>query len=98
MKTNVSFQLEVTTTAGGEREILNVECEPTAEDVTDALDAVEVGAGVWEFRLVVPSDFDGTESIFKRFARYKLDPIAVYEACDAARAERGEGRRERRSI
>ena len=39
-----------------------------------------------EFRFVVVDDFDGSEPVFKRFERYRLDP-EVHEACrNAVRA------------
>lgn len=70
---------------GGEREITAIECEPTTDDTSPLLDVSELSVGSWEIRFVVPSDFDGSEAIFKRFERHKLDPDAVFNACDAAR-------------
>ena len=81
---NLSFQLEVTGNAAGDREITSIECEPTTEEAINALAASEVEDGAWEFRFVVADEFDGTEPVFMRFTRYKLDPEAVYEACSEA--------------
>jgi hypothetical protein len=84
---NLSFQLEVTGNAGGDSDITSIECDPTAEEAKNALEASEIEEGAWEFRFVVSEGFDGTEPVFMRFRRYKLDPEAVYEACsEAARA------------
>ena len=84
---NLSFQLEVMANAAGDRDISSIECESTTEEAEDVLGASEIDVGAWEFRFVVEADFDGTEPIFNRFRRYKLDPDVVYEACqDASRA------------
>ena len=74
MTDNVTFQLEVTANAGGEREITKIECEPTTEDSEGLLEASQVDDGAWEFRFVIQREFDGSEAVFKRFARYRLDP------------------------
>ena len=81
---NLSFQLELTATTAGDREITSIECEPTTEEAADVVEATEIDVGAWEFRFVVNEEFDGTEPVFRRFRRYKIDPDAVYEACDAA--------------
>ena len=84
---NLSFQLEVTANAAGDRDITSIECEPTTEEAMNALEASEIEEGAWEFRFVVAEEFDGTEPVFMRFKRYKLDPEVVCEACrEAARA------------
>ena len=84
---NLSFQLEVTANAAGDRDIASIECEPTTEEAMNALEASEIEEGAWEFRFVVAEEFDGTEPVFMRFKRYKLDPEVVCEACrEAARA------------
>jgi hypothetical protein len=81
---NLSFQLEVTGDAAGERDITIIECEPTTEEAKNALEASEIEEGAWEFRFVVADEFDETEPVFMRFKRYKLDPEVVYEACSEA--------------
>jgi hypothetical protein len=78
---NLAFQIEVLTNSDGSREVVHIECDPTSEAADDALDATEIDAGAWEFRFIVADDFDGTEPVFRRFARYRLDPVAIHEAC-----------------
>ena len=82
---NLSFQLEVTANTAGDREITSIECEPTTEQAADVVEATEIDVGAWEFRFVLNEEFHGTEPIFKRFRRYRIDPDAVYEACNGAR-------------
>jgi hypothetical protein len=82
--TNLSFQLEVTGDAAGDREITSIECDPTTEEAKDALEASEIEEGAWEFRFVVAEEFDGTEPVFMRFRRYKLDPEVVFDTCNGA--------------
>ena len=79
-----SFPIEALTNSDGDREVLNIECDPTAEPANDALDASEIDEGAWEFRFVVSEDFDGSERVFNRFVRYRLDPEQVRDACRVA--------------
>ena len=81
---NIAFQIEALTNSDGGREVLNIECDPTAEPANDALDASEIDEGAWEFRFVVSEDFDGSEGVFNRFVRYRLDPEQVRDACRVA--------------
>jgi hypothetical protein len=81
---NIAFQIEALTNSDGDREVLNIECDPTAEPANDALDASEIDEGAWEFRFVVSEDFDGSERVFNRFVRYRLDPEQVRYACRVA--------------
>ena len=81
---NIAFQIEALTNSDGGREVLNIECDPTAEPANDALDASEIDEGAWEFRFVVSEDFDGSERVFNRFVRYRLDPEQVRDACRVA--------------
>jgi len=81
---NIAFQLEVLTNSDGDREIVNIDCDPTAERANGALDAVQIDEGAWEFRFVLKDDFKDEEPIFKRFERYGLDPQAVHDACRQA--------------
>ena len=37
----------------------------------------EIDEGAWEFRFVVSEEFNGSELVFNRFVRYRLDPIQV---------------------
>jgi hypothetical protein len=84
---NLVFQIEALTNSEGEREFVGVECDPTTDEPTDDVDAQELGAGAWEFTLVLPAGFDGTDAVFRKFARYRLTADAVFEACaDAARS------------
>ena len=76
--------LETRAPLDGDREVLNVECDPTAEPANNALDASEIDEGAWEFRFVVSEDFDGSERVFNRFVRYRLDPEQVRAACRVA--------------
>jgi hypothetical protein len=48
------------------------------------LEASEIDEGAWEFRFVIQDAFDGTEAVFARFRRYRLDPEEVFEACETA--------------
>ena len=43
----------------------------------------EIGEEAWEFRFVVSEDFNGSELVFNRFVRYRLDPDQVRDACRA---------------
>jgi hypothetical protein len=81
---NLSFELEVTSDAAGDREITSIECEPTTEEAENMLEASELEEDTWQFRFVVAEEFDGTEPMFMRFKRYQLDPETVFEACRAA--------------
>ena len=81
---NLSFELEVTSDAAGDRDITTIECEPTSEEAQNALEASELDDGYWQFRFVIAEEFDGAEPVFMRFKRYKLDPEMVFEACSAA--------------
>ena len=81
---NIAFQIEALTNSDGDREVLNIECDPTAEPAKDALDASEIDEGAWEFRFVVSENFDGSERVFDRFVRYRLDPEQVRDACRVA--------------
>ena len=81
---NIAFQIEALTNSDGNREVVAIECDPTTEPANDALDASEIDEGAWEFRFVVADDFDGSEPVFKRFERYRLDPESVHEACRKA--------------
>ena len=81
---NVAFQVEACTNADGSREIVSIECDPTSEDASEALEAEELGAGTWQFEFVVPGSFDGSESVFRKLSRYGLDGDALQEACAEA--------------
>ena len=83
---NIAFQIEVLTNSDGSREIVNIDCDPTAEAAEGTLDATEIDAGAWELRFVVSEDFNDAEPVFKRFARYGLDPENVRDACRNAMA------------
>ena len=78
---NIAFQIEALTNSDGSREIVNIDCDPTAEAAEGTLDATEIDSGAWEFRFVVSDDFDDAESVFKRFVRYGLDPDNVRDTC-----------------
>ncbi|HZP98190.1 MAG TPA: hypothetical protein VFB13_01535 [Reyranella sp.] len=82
--TNVAFEIAALANANGDCEILSVECEPTDEVDDGTLEACEVDTGSWEFRFIVPGDFDGSETVFERFARYRLSPATVCRACREA--------------
>jgi hypothetical protein len=43
-----------------------------------------LSVGSWEFRFVVPADFDETHPLFKSFGRYRLSAQAVCDACSEA--------------
>jgi hypothetical protein len=83
---NIAFQIEALTNSDGSREIVHIDCDPTAEAAEATLDATEIDTGAWEFRFVVSDDFDHAEPVFKRFARYGLDPENVHDACRDAMA------------
>ena len=83
---NMAFQIEVLTNSEGVREMVRIECDPTADVPGDGLEAEELGAGAWEFLFVLPEDFDGTESVFRHFRRYGLDADDVVTACKDAMA------------
>jgi hypothetical protein len=80
------FQIEVLANSEGGREICSIECDPTTDEPADGLDAHELGEDSWEFIFTVPASFDGTEPVFRKFRRYRLDPDAVVEACTKAAA------------
>jgi len=80
----LAFQIEMLMNSDGEMEIFRVECEPTEIEASDVLVAEETGAGVWEFEFVVGAHFDASETVFRGFRRYGLDPQAVCEACSLA--------------
>jgi hypothetical protein len=44
---NVAFQVEALTNSEGAREIVKVECAPTAGEASDGLDAQEIAVGSW---------------------------------------------------
>jgi transposase-like protein len=81
---NVAFQIEVLSNSDGKREIISVECDPTVDEAGDTLAAQELGEGCWEFRIVVPDDFDETQAVFRKFSRYGLSPQTVLDACYVA--------------
>lgn len=84
---NIAFQIEAITNSDGDREVVHIECDPTTERATETLEASEIDEGAWEFRFVLDEDCDGTEPVFAHFARRRLEPAAVHEACrDAAGA------------
>lgn len=84
---NLAFQLDIQTDVAGVREITGVECEPTDEDASPELEMEAVGPGSWSLSFVIPDSFDGSETVFRRFARYGIDPEIAHEACrDAADA------------
>jgi hypothetical protein len=78
---NLVFQMEVLTNSNGEREICHIECDPTSEDTSNDLEALELGGGAWEFTFNLPASFDGTEPIFRKFERYGLARNAVVDEC-----------------
>jgi hypothetical protein len=78
---NVAFEIQAVAHADGDWEIVSVECEPTAEVANKAPRASEIDPGSWEFRFILPADFDGGEPVFDRLARYGLNPETVYLAC-----------------
>jgi hypothetical protein len=78
---NLTFQIETHTDAYGNREIVTVECEPTQDEPSEDLTASEIATGSWLFEFVASDDFDGSETVFRRFRRYGLDPEEVYAAC-----------------
>ena len=78
---NIAFQIEALSHSDGDREVVSVECDPTADAAVGTLHATEIDEGAWEFRFVVSEDFDGSELVFKRFGRYRLDPETVHQAC-----------------
>ena len=85
---NLVFQIEPQPTADGDLEIVDVECNPTSDDVSDTLTAEEIAVGSWVLRFVVNEDFDGNEAVFGKCARYGLDPAVLHAACaEAAQAE-----------
>jgi hypothetical protein len=84
---NIAFQIEAITNSDGDCEVVHIECDPTSEPAAGTLGASEIDEGAWEFRFVLDEDFDGTEPVFARFGRYRLDPASVHAACrDAAGA------------
>jgi hypothetical protein len=82
--TNLVFQMEVLTNSEGEREICHLECDPTNDGATDEFEAIDLGAESWEFIFTVPAGFDGSEPVFRKFQRYRLDPDVVVDACAKA--------------
>lgn len=86
--TNLVFQLEVLTNSQGEREICHLECDPTNDGPTDDFEAIDLGAESWEFIFTVPAGFDGSEPVFGKFQRYRLDPDVVVDACAKAAGDR----------
>jgi hypothetical protein len=82
--TNLVFQMEVLTNSEGEREICHIECDPTNDGTTDEFEAIDLGAECWEFIFIVPAGFDGSEPVFGKFQRYRLDPDVVADACAKA--------------
>ena len=80
--------MEVLGNSDGEREICHVECDPTNNALTDKLEAYDLGGDSWEFTFTVPANFDGTESVFRKFQRYRLDPHVVVDACVKAAGDR----------
>jgi hypothetical protein len=67
--TNVAFEIVAIADVNGDWEIVDVECEPTEEGTDDGLEAREVTADSWEFRFILPADFDGSEAMFRRLER-----------------------------
>ena len=78
---DVAFQIEVLTNSGGVREMVRVECAPTADAPSEELEVEELGAGAWEFLFVLPEDFNGTEPVFLRLGRYGMNAEDVVAAC-----------------
>ena len=68
----------------GEREIINIDCDPTTDVASGAIQVVQIDDGSWEFRLVLNDDFEDDDPLFKRFQRYGLDPQTVSDACRKA--------------
>jgi hypothetical protein len=82
--TNLMFEVEALVNSDGEREISRVECDPTNDEAADDLEAEDLGGGSWEFVFTVPASFDGSEPVFRKFRRYRLDPEMVVDACTKA--------------
>ena len=74
-------QIEVQTNLIGDREIVAVECDPSNDAVVDKLETEQIGEGAWEFRFVVPENFDGSEAVFQSFRHYGLDPDSIQDRC-----------------
>ena len=81
---NLVFQMEVMPNSDGEQEICLIECDPTNEDASNDLEALELGGGAWEFTFTLPTSFDGTEPIFRKFERYGLARNVVADECRKA--------------
>jgi hypothetical protein len=81
---NLAFQIEIQADVAGNREIVSVECEPTDEEASPDPTIEAVAPGSWLFTFVLPDDFDGSESIFRRFRRYGVAPEIAYQACREA--------------
>jgi hypothetical protein len=64
----IAFQIEAFTNSDGSLEIVKIECELTTAEPSQDLEAEELGVGSWEFRLVVPADFDETYPPFQIWA------------------------------
>ena len=81
---NIAFQVEACTNADGSGEIVSIECDPTSEGASEALEAEELSPGTWQFQFVVPASLEGSESLFRKVSRYGLGQDALREACAEA--------------
>jgi hypothetical protein len=81
---SLAFHIEARTNANGEREIVSVDCGTTTDEPSNVLVADEIDVGSWQFQLVLPDDFDGSEAVFNRFRQYGLNPEVVHDACAEA--------------
>ena len=84
MPINLAFQVDVVTNSDGKREIVNVDCDASADTGDSKLDVSPIDEGAWEFRFVVSDDFDESEPVFRQLLRFGIDPASAHDACREA--------------
>jgi hypothetical protein len=89
-KGDMTRQQEITTNLVFQMEVLGNCVDPTNNALTDELEAYDLGGDSWEFTFTLPANFDGTESVFRKFQRYRLDPHVVVDACVKAAGDRAQ--------